>query len=138
MTKTNMDLAELLANHDEDDLLRCIAEAVLRLTMEADVDGLIGAGRHERNGERSTWCNGYPWRHVRLEALDCDDATHRQVSSQFLSTNLTVPECDAPGVTLARDMRFDDALRVVARQLNEIRLYATCCAQHHHALWCPA
>ena len=27
--------------------------------MEADVEGLIGAGRHERSGERSTWRNGY-------------------------------------------------------------------------------
>lgn len=27
--------------------------------MDADVDGLIGAGRHERSGERSTWRNGY-------------------------------------------------------------------------------
>jgi hypothetical protein len=31
---------------------------VLQLIMEADVDGLIGAGRHERNGERTTWRNG--------------------------------------------------------------------------------
>jgi hypothetical protein len=27
--------------------------------MEADVEGLIGAGRYERSGERSTWRNGY-------------------------------------------------------------------------------
>ena len=27
--------------------------------MEADVDGLIGAGRHERSGDRTTWRNGY-------------------------------------------------------------------------------
>lgn len=58
MTKTSMDLSELLAKHDQGDLLRSIAEAVLQLIMEADVDGLIGAGRHERNGERTTWRNG--------------------------------------------------------------------------------
>ena len=52
MTKTNMDLSELLAKHDQGDLLRGIAEAVLELIMETDVDGLIGAGRHERSGER--------------------------------------------------------------------------------------
>ena len=52
MTKTNMDLSELLAKHDKGDLLRGIAEAVLQLIMESDVDGLIGAGRHERSGER--------------------------------------------------------------------------------------
>jgi putative transposase len=27
--------------------------------MESDVEGLIGAGRYERSGERSTWRNGY-------------------------------------------------------------------------------
>ena len=59
MTKTSMDLSELLAKHDQGDFLRAIAEAVLQLLMEADVDGLIGAGRHERSGERTTWRNGY-------------------------------------------------------------------------------
>jgi hypothetical protein len=54
MTKTNMDLSEFLQKHDQGDLLRSIAEAVLQLIMEADVDGLIGAGRHERNGDRTT------------------------------------------------------------------------------------
>jgi hypothetical protein len=38
-----MDLSELLAKHDQGDLLRGIAEAVLQLIMEADVDGLMGA-----------------------------------------------------------------------------------------------
>ena len=46
MTKTTMDLSELLAKHDQGDLLRGIAEAVLQLIMEAAVVGLIGAGRH--------------------------------------------------------------------------------------------
>ncbi len=65
MTKTNMDLSELLAKHDEGDFLRGIAEAVLQLIMETDVEGIIGAGRHERSGERTTWRNGY-----RERALD--------------------------------------------------------------------
>ena len=52
MTKTNMDLSELLAKHDQGDFLRTIAETVLQMIMEADVEGLIGAGRHERSGER--------------------------------------------------------------------------------------
>ena len=54
MTKTNMDLSELLAKHDQGDFLRGIAEAVLQLIMETDVEGIIGAGRHERSGERTT------------------------------------------------------------------------------------
>lgn len=45
MTKTNMDLSELLAKHDQGDLLRRIAEAVLQLIMEANVDGLLGRSR---------------------------------------------------------------------------------------------
>ncbi len=54
MTKTNMDLSELMAKHDQGDLLRSVAEAVLQLIMETDVEGLIGAGRHERSGELRT------------------------------------------------------------------------------------
>jgi putative transposase len=42
-----------------DDFLRSVAEAVVQLLMETDVDGLIGAGRHERSGERTTYRNGY-------------------------------------------------------------------------------
>jgi hypothetical protein len=51
MTKTNRDLSELLAKHHQGDFLRSTAEAVLQLIMETDVEGLIGAGRHERSGE---------------------------------------------------------------------------------------
>ena len=59
MTKMNMNLSELLAKHDQGDSLRAVADAVLQLLMEADVEGLIGAGRHERSSERTTWRNGY-------------------------------------------------------------------------------
>ena len=34
MTKTNMDLSELFAKHDQGDLLGSIAEAVLQLMMD--------------------------------------------------------------------------------------------------------
>jgi hypothetical protein len=59
MTKTNMDLSELLAKRDQGDFLRGIAEAVLQLIMEIDVEGIIGAGRHELSVEHTTWRNGY-------------------------------------------------------------------------------
>jgi len=36
-----------------------VAEAVVQLLMETDVEGLIGAGRHERTAERATYRNGY-------------------------------------------------------------------------------
>jgi len=60
-----MDLSELLAKHDQGDFLRGMAEAVLQLIMETDVESIIGAGRHERSGDRTTWRNGY-----RERALD--------------------------------------------------------------------
>ena len=59
MTKSTMPLAELLAKHDEGDFLRAVAEAVLQLIMEADVEGVVGAGRHERAEGRTTYRNGY-------------------------------------------------------------------------------
>jgi transposase-like protein len=65
MTKTTMDLSELLQKQDGGDFLRAVAEAVLQLIMEADVEGLIGAGKHERADQRTTWRNGY-----RERALD--------------------------------------------------------------------
>src|SRR3569833_1977741 len=59
MTEDRLPLAELLQKSGEGDFLRAVAEAVLQLLMEADVEGLIGAGRYERSGERMTWRNGY-------------------------------------------------------------------------------
>jgi len=59
MTEERLPLAELLAKSGDPDFLRGIAEAVLQLLMEADVEGQIGAGRHERSAERLTWRNGY-------------------------------------------------------------------------------
>jgi putative transposase len=59
MTEERLPLAELLAKGGEADFLRSVAEAVLQLLMEADVEGLIGAARHERSAERLNWRNGY-------------------------------------------------------------------------------
>src|SRR3712207_7639336 len=47
--------------------LRSVAEAVLQLLMEADVEGLIGAGRHERTGERLNYRNRSEERRVGKE-----------------------------------------------------------------------
>ena len=58
MTEDRLALTELLEKAGERDFLRAVAEAVLQLLMEADVEGMIGAGRYERSGERSTWRNG--------------------------------------------------------------------------------
>ena len=55
MTEGRLPLLELLQKAGEGDFLRAVAEAVLQLLMEADVEGLIGAGRHERSAERLNW-----------------------------------------------------------------------------------
>ncbi len=59
MTEDTLPLAELLAKAGDGDFLRSVAEAVVQLLMETDVEGMIGAGRHERTGDRTTYRNGY-------------------------------------------------------------------------------
>ena len=59
MTADRMARIELLQKSGESDFLRAVAEAVLQILMEADVEGLIGAGRHERSAERLNYRNGY-------------------------------------------------------------------------------
>jgi putative transposase len=59
MTDERLPLADLLAKAGDGDFLRSVAEAVLQMLMEADVEGLIGAGRHERTGERLNYRNGF-------------------------------------------------------------------------------
>jgi putative transposase len=59
MTEENNTLTELLQKSGEGDFLRTVTEAVLQILMEADVEGLIGAGRHERSAERLNYRNGY-------------------------------------------------------------------------------
>ena len=59
MTEERLALSELLEKAGDGDFLRTVAEAVLQLLMEADVEGLIGAGRYKRSGERTTWRNGH-------------------------------------------------------------------------------
>jgi putative transposase len=59
MTEDRLPLAELLQKAGEGDFLRAVAEAVLQILMEADAEGLIGAGRHERSPDRLNYRNGY-------------------------------------------------------------------------------
>src|SRR4051794_40887111 len=59
MTEERMALIELLQKSGDGDFLRSVAEAVLQILMEADVEGLIGAGRHERRAEWLNYRNGY-------------------------------------------------------------------------------
>ena len=59
MTNDSLPLAELLQKAGDGDFLRAVAEAVLQILMESDVEGLIGASRHERSADRLNYRNGY-------------------------------------------------------------------------------
>ena len=59
MTDTTLPLADLLAKAGDGDFLRAVAESVVQLLMETDVEGVIGAGRHERTADRQTYRNGF-------------------------------------------------------------------------------
>src|SRR5689334_20795776 len=59
MTEDRMALIEALQKADDGNFLRSLAETVLQILMEADVEGVIGAARYERSGERTTGRNGY-------------------------------------------------------------------------------
>jgi putative transposase len=75
MTEDRLPLAELLAKAGDGDFLRSVAEAVVQLLMETDVEGVIGAGRHERSGERTTYRNGYRDRTLDTGLAACSSAS---------------------------------------------------------------
>jgi putative transposase len=68
---------EFLQSAGETALLRGTAESVLQLLMEADVEGLISAARHERSADRRSWRNGY---------------RHRTLDTQLGSLALRIPK----------------------------------------------
>ena len=86
MTEDRLPLADLLAKAGDADFLRSVAEAVLQMLMEADVEGLIGAGRHERTGERLNYRNGFRDRTLdtRLGAARDRRPAHRPLRSEDL------------------------------------------------------
>ena len=59
MTTERLALTELMEKAGDGDFLRAVAEAVLQLLMETDVEGLIGVARHERSPDRLNYRNGY-------------------------------------------------------------------------------
>ena len=54
MTDDRMALIEAIQKADDGNFLRALAETVLQIIMDADVEALIGAGRHERSDGRLT------------------------------------------------------------------------------------
>ena len=85
MTESTLPLAELLAKAGDGDFLRSVAEAVVQLLMETDVEGLIGAGRHERTAERATYRNGYRDRTLGYPAGKPATADPQVAAGQLLS-----------------------------------------------------
>ena len=67
MTEDRLPLNELLQKAGDGDFLRAVAEERPSIaTMEADVEELIGAGRHERAADRLNWRNTWlPRPHAR-------------------------------------------------------------------------
>ncbi len=59
MTERGMNLIEVVRQCGDQDLLRQLAETTLAKIMEFEVAELVGAGRHERSGERTSYRNGY-------------------------------------------------------------------------------
>ena len=77
-----MPLSELPKKHNEEDFLRTVAEELLQLIMKTDVEGVIGAGRHERAEGCVTYRNSYrdPPLNTRLGTLNLSLPKLRQES----------------------------------------------------------
>src|SRR5215831_11064698 len=83
MTEDRMVLVELLQKSGQADFLRAVAESVLQILMEADVEGLIGAGRHERAGDRLNYRKWLPRSHPGYPARSVEPA-HPQAAPGLL------------------------------------------------------
>ena len=59
MTEDRMALIEAIQKADDGNFLRALAETVLQIIMDADVEMLTGAARHERSPDRFNYRNGY-------------------------------------------------------------------------------
>ena len=118
MTDDRLPLAELLTKAGDGDFLRSVAEAVMQLLMETDVDGLIGAGRHERTGERTTYRNGY---------------RDRTLDTRLGSLQLRIQEAWISGVSSGRGTSGEQSL---TRLSGQIRFATpTTCSNHKATHW---
>src|SRR4051812_13950508 len=59
MTDDTMPLLELPQKRGGGDFLKELSEAVLQRLMEFEVEGVVGAARHERSEDRTTHRNGF-------------------------------------------------------------------------------
>jgi transposase-like protein len=72
MAEESMAFAEYIRQQGGEDFLKGVVEIVLARLMDYEVGNQIGAGLHERSGERQTYRNGYRERilHTRLGTLE--------------------------------------------------------------------
>lgn len=72
MADESMAFAEYIRQQGGEDFLRGVVEMVLARLMDYEVSHQIGAGLHERSGERQAYRNGYRERilHTRLGTLE--------------------------------------------------------------------
>ena len=80
MADDSMALMRWIRQQGGEDFLRTVMEGVLAKLMDFEVSNQIGAGLHERNGERVSYRNGYRERelHTRLGTLDLQIPKLRQ------------------------------------------------------------
>jgi hypothetical protein len=75
MTEGRLPLSELLEKAGDGDFLRSVAEAVLQMLMEADVDGLIPVARTADS--KVNWCDAIrrdsPFPREKGNGDDCGD-----------------------------------------------------------------
>jgi hypothetical protein len=120
--------------------LRSVAEAVLQLPMEADVEGLIGAGRYERSGERLNWRDGFRERTLdtRLGPMQLRIPKLRQGSyfPPFLEPRKTsekalvavIQEAWIGGVSTRR---VDDLVQAMGRPVGHLQVHRLEALQGH-------
>lgn len=72
MADNSMAFTDWIAQQGGEDFLRSLVEMVLARLMDYEVTNIVGAGLHERSGERQTYRNGYRGRTLdtRLGRLD--------------------------------------------------------------------
>jgi transposase-like protein len=91
-----MALIEAIQKADDGNFLRALAETVLQIIMDADVEMLTGAARHERSPDRFNYRNGYRDRmlNTRLGSLNLRIPKLRQGSyfPGFLEPRRTVEQ----------------------------------------------
>lgn len=110
-----MSLCEFLEKHGYGDFPLAVADAVLPLIWEIDVEGIIGAGRHTQAKGRTTHRNGYrdralndEWPYVRLDAT----ASSRRPATAAAYTECGTRCCMFPVASTPRSQLRSDGSSV--------------------------